>query len=53
MSPGFQMIRDRSYPDFIALLDSQSGLPIDVDIHFDLVRCKDTPDADLPCTWGH
>ena len=38
--------------DFIAFLDSPTGLSVDVDLHFDLVQCADAPDTNIPCTWG-
>ncbi len=38
--------------DFIAFLDSPTGLSVDVDLHFDLVQCGGTPDSNVPCTWG-
>jgi len=38
--------------DFIAFLDSPTGLSVDVDLHFDLVQCSGTPDSNVPCTWG-
>lgn len=38
--------------DFIAFLDSPTGLSVDVDLHFDLVQCDSAPDTNIPCTWG-
>lgn len=38
--------------DFIAFLDSPTGLTIDLDIHFDLVQCDTAPDTNIPCHWG-
>lgn len=38
--------------DFIAFLDSPTGLSVDVDLHFDLVQCAGAPDSNVPCTWG-
>ena len=38
--------------DFIAFLDSPTGLSVDVDLHFDLVQCAGTSDTNIPCTWG-
>ncbi len=38
--------------DFIAFLDSPTGLSVAVDIHLDLVQCQDTQDTNIPCTWG-
>lgn len=38
--------------DFIAFLDSPTGLSVDLDLHFDLVHCIGTPDSNVPCTWG-
>ena len=38
--------------DFIAFLDSPTGLSVDVDLHFDLVQCADAPATNIPCTWG-
>lgn len=38
--------------DFIAFLDSPTGLSVDLDLHFDLVQCSGTPDTNVPCTWG-
>ncbi len=38
--------------DFIAFLDSPTGLSVDLDLHFDLVQCSGTPDTNIPCTWG-
>ncbi|WP_299283880.1 YceI family protein [uncultured Tateyamaria sp.] len=38
--------------DFIAFLDSPTGLSVDVDLHFDLVQCAGVPDSNIPCTWG-
>ncbi len=75
----FQMVRDRSYPDFIpgydevrvvgfeaeaeilrldhgidfiAFLDSPTGLSVTADIHFDLVLCEGVSAENVPCTWG-
>ena len=75
----FQMVRDRTYPDFIpnydevrvvgfeatgeilrldhgmdfiAFLDSPTGLSVSVDIHLDLVQCEGMPETNIPCTWG-
>lgn len=39
--------------DFIAFLDSPTGLSVDLDLHFDLVQCAGAPDSNVPCTWGH
>lgn len=38
--------------DFIAFLDSPTGLSVDVDLHFDLVQCDGAPETNVPCTWG-
>ena len=38
--------------DFIAFLDSPTGLAVDVDIHLDLVQCDEMPETNIPCTWG-
>ncbi len=38
--------------DFIAFLDSPTGLSASVDIRFDLVQCEGTPETNIPCTWG-
>lgn len=38
--------------DFIAFLDSPTGLSVDVDLHFDLVQCVGAPESNIPCTWG-
>ncbi|WP_299295056.1 YceI family protein [uncultured Tateyamaria sp.] len=38
--------------DFIAFLDSPTGLSVDLDLHFDLVQCAGATDANIPCTWG-
>ena len=75
----FQMVRDRTYPDFIpnydevrvvafeatgeilrldhgmdfiAFLDSPTGLSVNVDIHLDLVQCEGVNDTNVPCNWG-
>ena len=37
--------------DFIAFLDSPTGLTVGVDIHLDLVQCAGTQDTNIPCTW--
>ncbi|MFL4468789.1 YceI family protein [Tateyamaria armeniaca] len=38
--------------DFIAFLDSPTGLSVDLDLHLDLVQCAGLPDTNIPCTWG-
>ena len=38
--------------DFIAFLDSPTGLSVSVDIHLDLVQCEDQAKTNIPCTWG-
>ena len=38
--------------DFIAFLDSPTGLSVDVDLHFDLVQCTNASDDNIPCNWG-
>ena len=38
--------------DFIAFLDSPTGLSVDVDLHFDLVQCTNVSDGNVPCNWG-
>ncbi|WP_299704103.1 YceI family protein [uncultured Tateyamaria sp.] len=38
--------------DFIAFLDSPTGLSVDVDLHFDLVQCEGATEDNTPCTWG-
>ncbi|MEM8630304.1 MAG: YceI family protein [Pseudomonadota bacterium] len=38
--------------DFIAFLDSPTGLSVRIDAHFDLVDCTGVPGANVPCTWG-
>ncbi len=38
--------------DFIAFLDSPTGLSVDVDIHLDLVQCDGASETNIPCNWG-
>ena len=38
--------------DFIAFLDSPTGLSVTADIHFDLVQCEGAPETNVPCTYG-
>ncbi|MEL6565434.1 MAG: YceI family protein [Pseudomonadota bacterium] len=38
--------------DFIAFLDSPTGLSVDVDLHFDLVHCTNASADNIPCNWG-
>ena len=38
--------------DFIAFLDSPTGLSVDVDLHFDLVQCTNASETNIPCNWG-
>ncbi|MEM7487564.1 MAG: YceI family protein [Pseudomonadota bacterium] len=38
--------------DFIAFLDSPTGLVANVDIRLDLVDCADVPATNVPCTYG-
>ncbi|WP_415919769.1 YceI family protein [Tateyamaria sp. SN6-1] len=38
--------------DFIAFLDSPTGLSVTVDLHFDLVQCTNATDTNIPCNWG-
>lgn len=38
--------------DFIAFLDSPTGLSVTADIHFDLVDCTGVPETNVPCHWG-
>lgn len=47
-----QILRLDHGMDFIAFLDSPTGLSVDVDLHFDLVQCAGAPDSNIPCTWG-
>ncbi|MEO0990924.1 MAG: YceI family protein [Pseudomonadota bacterium] len=37
--------------DFIAFLDSPTGLSVTLDIHFDLVDCGAVSAENVPCTW--
>jgi polyisoprenoid-binding protein YceI len=38
--------------DFIAFLDSPTGLSARADLHFDLVDCEGVPETNVPCHWG-
>lgn len=38
--------------DFIAFLGSPTGFAVTLDARFDLVRCDDAPDTNMPCNWG-
>ncbi|MEM8824025.1 MAG: YceI family protein [Pseudomonadota bacterium] len=38
--------------DFIAFLDSPTGLVASVDIKLDLVDCEGVPQTNVPCTYG-
>lgn len=38
--------------DFIAFIDSPTGLSVKADIRFDLVDCEGMPETNTPCTWG-
>ena len=38
--------------DFLAFLDSPTGLNVTVDLHFDLVHCTNVSEGNIPCTWG-